>query len=33
MKWMAAVVIVDADPAEPAVELVSALFYELVIKI
>ena len=29
MKWMAAVVIVDADPAEPAVELVSALFYDL----
>jgi len=29
MKWMAAVVIVDADPAEPAVDLISALFYDL----
>ena len=29
MKWMVAVVIVDADPAEPAVDLISNLFYDL----
>ena len=29
MKWMAAVVIVDADPAGLAVDLISALFYDL----
>jgi ribosomal protein L11 methyltransferase len=29
MKWMAAVVLVDADPVELAVELISNLFYDL----